>query len=632
MNARAVSFRRAAALALIAIAVFLGCDLASRATLQWDLTHERLFTLSPATRQMLAQLRTPVQVEVYFSASHKSVPIGLKVFAQRVEQLLRQYARYSGGHLAVKVVDPRPGSAAEAEAKRLGLLPQPLGPDAPLYFGIAMFNGGNERVIPLVDYRRERLMEYDLSRLVAAVQVHRLPKLTVLSSLEVCGARGLPPEQRKVEDGTAEWQFVRDLRVSYDVVDVNPANETFPADTDVLLVINPTGFNPRLIYAIDQYVLSGRPAVVLVDPYNYHEVVRDEADGNVVGATYAKSSDLPALFHAWGIRFSSDNVVADFQNPTVVPVQEHQPPIPFPFWISLSRFDDSVPVTAGFDSVLLAHAGFLARSSEAHASFTPLLRTSTQTAVVPSNRVEHMNPYELADTLHPTGESYPLAAAIEGELATGFPNGKPPPDPQRGSTGEVNAWDLGLAASQKPSRVIVIADADFLGNDMAYEAIGRDGRALMSKPRNNNVALLANSLDYLRGRLGLSAISAKGQALRPFTRMHDLRRAADEKFRAEVQTLNQRLTRLSAELRDLNQDAAQGHGTLVDEQALTAIRRAEKEQNALRARRSEIQQRLEQTIVALGHRLTALNLALVPGLVAIAGVLLWVWRTRRRVA
>ena len=169
--------------------------------------------------------------------------------------------------MQVKVLDPVPGSREEEEAQRLGLTSRPLGLDERLFFGLAVFHGGNHRIIPLIDYRRERLMEYDFSRLIYAVQTHRLPKLAIASSLQVFGQRGLPKEQQKVEDGTAEWQFMKELRLAYDPEEVHPTDETLPADADALLVINPTGFDPRLQYAIDQFILSGRPAMILLDPY-----------------------------------------------------------------------------------------------------------------------------------------------------------------------------------------------------------------------------------------------------------------------------------------------------------------------------------------------------------------------------
>src|SRR6185369_16161573 len=192
----------------------------------------------------------------------------------------------------------------------------------------------------------------------------------------------MPKDQQRVEDGTAEWQFIRELRLAYDVREVQPSDETLPADTELLLVINPTGFDPRLLHAIDQFILSGRPAVVLLDPYNYFEVERDETDGPVLGAQYYKSSNLREFLAAWGVRFSANEVIGDLLNPTEVPVQENQPPISLPVWITLTHFDDSLPVTAGFDAVTLAHAGYLAAATNRGITFSPLLQSSPRSAPV----------------------------------------------------------------------------------------------------------------------------------------------------------------------------------------------------------------------------------------------------------
>lgn len=623
-------FKKTVAILLLLLALLLINDLASRVPAQADLTRGDFFTLSESSSQMLSRIEKPVQIELYFSSSRKGLPIGLKVFAQRVEQLLRQYERRAGGQLSFKIIDPVPGSQEEEEARRLGLASQPLGPDERLYFGLAVFHGGNRRTIPLIDYRRERLLEYDISRLIQAVQVHKLPKLSVATSLEVFGKRGMPKNMQKVEDGTAEWQFIKDLRASYEVEEVHPTNETLPGDTDLLLVINPSGFDPRLLHAIDQYVLSGKPAVILLDPFCYAEISRDESDGNVLGETYAKSSDLPGLLPKWGIRFAARDVLGDLAFPTEVPVQENQPPIPFPVWISIPEFDDTQPVTAGFDLVMVAHAGHLALAPGSASSFAPLLRTSRRSAPLPVQTVHNLNPYRVADMIQPTGESYVVAATVEGRFSTGFPEGKPPAPPDAGTTGEVDPWILGLKESRGTSRVIIVADADFLKDEMAYELVSR-GANLLARPRNNNAAFLANCLDNLSGSQGMVPIRAKGQTIRPFTRIHRLKREAEESFRQDVQRINARLSQIEEEIAQLNRQAVQGGQSLVSEKALTAIRRAQKEQNSLRARRTEIQQQLQQRIAALHQRLTVMNLAIIPGLVAIGGILFWMYRTRRRV-
>ncbi|HTQ30977.1 MAG TPA: Gldg family protein [Opitutaceae bacterium] len=629
MNLR---LRKLLTLVLIAISLVLVNDVASRLpALQADLTHERFFTLSAGSAQMLSRLDRPVEVELYFSASRKGLPIGLKIFAQRVEQLLRQYERRSNGRVNVQVVDPVPGSRAEEEAKRLGLASQPLGPDERLYFGLAVFQGGDRRTIPLIDYRRERLLEYDISRLIYSVQEHRLPKLVVVSSLEVFGKRGMPKRLQKVEDGTAEWQFLKDVRDFYNVQEVVPAAATLPSDTDCLLVINPAGFDPRLLYSIDQYILSGKPAVILLDPYCYEEQVRHENDGPVIGAEYFNSSDLPEFLPRWGVGFTPNQVVGDLDYPTSVPLAKDQPPITFPLWLTITGFDDAQPVTAGFDRLLLAYTGAFVPLPGASTTFTPLVRSSPRSGLVDAGLINNSDPRRFGERIHPNGQPLTLAALVEGRFLTAFPNGKPPPPEGQMPTTDPDAWNLGLKSSKATSRVILIGDSDFLDDSLAYEFVGRTGDTLLTKPRNDNVALLLNSLDYLHGSLGQVPIGAKAQAIRPFTRIHRMQLAAEDSFRQQVESINTRLDQLAQQLDDLNEQAAKGGGSLVSETALTAIRRVQREQNSLIAQRTQVDQQLQASIAALNRRLTFLNLAAVPGLVALGGILFWFYRTRRRV-
>ena len=86
----------------------------------------------------------------------------------------------------------------------------------------------------------------------------------------------------------------------------------------------------------------------------------------MIGEQYAKSSDLPEFMAAWGLRFSSHEVVGDLLNPTEVPVQDNQPPASLPVWISLTQFDDAQAATAGFDLVTLADAGYFTLAPGRH--------------------------------------------------------------------------------------------------------------------------------------------------------------------------------------------------------------------------------------------------------------------------
>ena len=99
--------------------------LAARAKQRVDLTAERAYTLSPGTRAILAKLDTPVQIRFYCTRGDNRMPVMLKTYAQRVEDLLGEYRQASKGQIEIQKLDPEPDSDAEDSAKLDGVEGQP---------------------------------------------------------------------------------------------------------------------------------------------------------------------------------------------------------------------------------------------------------------------------------------------------------------------------------------------------------------------------------------------------------------------------------------------------------------------------------------------------------------------------
>src|SRR5258705_981804 len=111
---------------LIALAVlFLGVVMLSNVSLRSmrvDLTQNRLYTLSPGTQQVLADLKEPVNLYFYFSreAAAKQAPL-LMPYATRVREFLEELAARAGGKIHLTVVGPQPFSDDEDRAAAFGL-------------------------------------------------------------------------------------------------------------------------------------------------------------------------------------------------------------------------------------------------------------------------------------------------------------------------------------------------------------------------------------------------------------------------------------------------------------------------------------------------------------------------------
>lgn len=89
-----------------------------------DLTQGRVYTLSDATRRYLGELREPLLIRAYFSASTHPL---LAPLVPRLRDLLAEYAEAGGSKLRVEIVDPRDDPKIEEEAaSRFGIQPVPF--------------------------------------------------------------------------------------------------------------------------------------------------------------------------------------------------------------------------------------------------------------------------------------------------------------------------------------------------------------------------------------------------------------------------------------------------------------------------------------------------------------------------
>ncbi len=115
-----------------------------------DLTEQKLYTISPGTKRILAGLDEPINLYFFYSDSGARELVPLRNYARRVEELLRAYEREANGRIRLQVIDPEPFSENEDKATEFGLQGISLqqGGDN-LYFGLAGSNAlDGVQVIP----------------------------------------------------------------------------------------------------------------------------------------------------------------------------------------------------------------------------------------------------------------------------------------------------------------------------------------------------------------------------------------------------------------------------------------------------------------------------------------------------
>jgi ABC-type uncharacterized transport system involved in gliding motility auxiliary subunit len=469
------SRRRVAAAALVLIAVILlSVNIVAQrfATSRLDLTAGRLYTLSSGTDRTLAKIDEPITLRFYYSTElgDRLPPYG--VYAERVRELLEQYAAAAHGKLRLEIYHPQPFSRVEDQAVAFGLQGVPLNQQGDqVYFGLAGTNSTDDRqVIPFFSPQREPFLEYDLTKLVHNLVFPKKPVVGLITTLPLMGdmmamMRGMPSEPMAVMTQIEQLDEVKPLSVELSQI---------PADIDVLMIVHPQNLPPKTLYAIDQFVLKGGKALVFVDPYSELEAAARNRPGMPGGPT---GSDLEPLFKSWGIRMLPGVVAGDRRDAERVNVPvpgRGEETLDYVAWLGLGadNLNRSDPITADLHHLTLASAGILEKRKGATTTVEPLLMTSPDSMQIPVGKVEGLpDVAALLDDFKPSLHRYMLAARITGIVKTAFPKGPPPEKPAKPA--KPGADQRRRRRRQRPARRPLLGEN---GEFLRAASAGADGR------------------------------------------------------------------------------------------------------------------------------------------------------------
>lgn len=637
---------------LVIVLLFAGLVLvnylASSVPVRLDLTSESIYSLSPGTKSMLGKIEEPVALELYFSKDASGLPIAYKNYATRVQEMLRQYVRASRGRLTLDVINPRPDTPEEERATAAGLTPQVAQTGGEqFFFGLVVVQADQQKTIPAFTPQREQFLEYDLSKLIYSVQQFDKRKLGLLTSLPLQGSS--PQEmqmmammRRQPQPG----QFIADeWRQSFELVTVEPTATELPANLDALAVIHPQNLTPKLQFAIDQFLLGGKPVFLCVDPASQYFKRQSNPQQMMMGGPQPNiSSDLPTLLGGWGLTYDSQQVVGDPVNATQVQTQGGGL-ARYPIWLSLRQenFNAQSMATAQLGSMLFIEAGSIAAKPGAELTFSPLVETSSQAGDLAAMTLQFAQPDDIGRQLTPSGKKT-VAALVTGKFKSAFPNGAPKDDPKPDEKegGAVKADVAGvvdpgqpgstspatpLAESASNSTLLVVTDTDWLFDDYSVRKFNFFGQTA-AEPFNDNLAFGANALDFLAGSQDLVSIRGKGSSLRPFTVVRQMEVEAQKQYQEKLTTLEAQLSSVQTKLSELQSKKTEGNRLVASPDVAKAIEDFQKQSAALRSERRQIRRALREDIDALENGLLVLNLVASPLLVAVFGI--WFYRSRRK--
>ena len=534
--------------------------------------------------------------------------------------LLKEYERAGGGRLVVEEYDPKPDSDAEEWAQRYGVEPQtggnPFGQG--IYFGVVAVCGDREETLGVLSPRTESTLEYDLTRLVTRVAWPERPVVGVMTSLpDVMGGQMNPMMMQMGQRPPQGWAAFSELAKDYDVRTVEPDSDKIDDDIKTLVVVHPKNLSDKALYAIDQFVLRGGKLVACVDPFSIKDMQSSRSQQNPMMGQMGGDgpSTLGKLLDAWGVKFEEGKISCDLEAATKLNngqggVESN------PAFLSLgtANMDKGDLIVADLTNVMFPFAGaFTFEKKDMDISFEPVITTSKDNSCSTDKMAMQ---YGGMKDMVPDGKERILAARLSGTFKTAFPKG---PD---------GTNDVSKALAEGKGNVLLFADSDFLADDFCVRMM-RTPFGSIPQLINENLTLFSNAMEQFAGREELIGVRSRGASDRPFTVVNELEAEATKKWQAREAAFQEELQQTQQRLSALQKEKKGGERFILSKEQQDEIVKLRKSQAETRKQLKNVRKELTADIDSLGLRLKIINIALVPVLVVLFGLLRGYLRRKR---
>jgi ABC-type uncharacterized transport system involved in gliding motility auxiliary subunit len=576
---------------------------------RFDLTENQLFTLSDGTRNVLAGLQEPVTLYFYFSqASSREIP-QLRSYAKRVDELLQEFENQASGKLTVRRIDPAPFSEEEDEAAALGLQAAPVGAAGEtLYMGIAGSNTLDDmQVMPFLQPSKEKFLEYDLAKMISTLGNPERKTLGLISSLPM-----QPGWDPATQSARQAWVVYEQLEQMFDIEQISPQATGLPEGLDVLLLVHPRDLDPQLLYGVEQFVLGGGHLIAWLDPFA--ESDRGDPNDPMARMQAGSSSDLGSLLESWGVAYDPTRALGDLQYGVGSGGTRHIGILSVP----AGGMNEGDIVSADLEVVNFSSTGWFEAVDGATTQIEPLVQSSENAAPLDTSRLRFLSdPNDLLAGFNPSGDRFALAVRVSGPAPASI-------DAPDGFADVHRAESAGEGIN-----VLLFADTDVLTDRMWVQRQPFFGQDIVSAFADNG-SLAVNAVDNMLGNRDLISIRTRANSARPFTRVDELRVAAERAYRATEESLQQELQETERRLSDLQAAKGEGELTIISDEQQEEIQRFMDRRLEIRRELRQVQHDLQRDIDKLGTRLKLINIGFVPVAVLVLALVYAVRRRRRQ--
>ncbi len=457
--------------------------LAGQSLGRFDLTEEKIYTMSDASKDVLSKLEDTAHVKVYITPKAK-MPTGMKDLEQDILDKLEEMRVASGGkveftpvHLeAANVIGAQPDLFSEddeekpedetkaIEERMLDKGVRPFGVQAIVdeqvtqtlvysAIGIA-YKDKKEEILPQVDPGQLQNLEYNLVNTIYKLSRPEKPRVALVAPKE---AVVIPPEMRRIYEQMG--QAIPTTDDPYEYLQLVLENEKYqvdrvdlvqssplPEEYDTLVVVNPRELNARQKWEINRALHGGKSVVLAVQNYEWNYTAERGGSVNltkreqtplindllsnyglgVEGAILMDTNSVPLT-----IQSSGGSLMDMLQGGMTINLPMHM-------LINQTSMSDKSPVTSRLGSIFYLWGSPLTIDESEMAKYGLTAEVMMSTSENAWKAPGAIPPTAATFDVPATGQqAYPIMAKITGQFPDVYkddprPEWPPPPPPQPG--------------------------------------------------------------------------------------------------------------------------------------------------------------------------------------------------------
>ncbi|MBI2416222.1 MAG: GldG family protein [Candidatus Kerfeldbacteria bacterium] len=465
--------------ALVVVAVVVLNLAVSGLTWRWDITKDKLYSLSPASTTIVQQLVDPVTFKLYFS---KDVPQDLLAVRRDVEDVLAEY-RQTGRDITVVMADPKTDLSAQTEVDTYGI------PE--IQYNVV----NNDKFEVSTGYAGLVILYRDQNTVLPALPNVANLEYDITAALQKMSRTDAPTIGWLSDHGTIVGRTVQQyLEQQYTITPVTLA--ALSPDLTNVVIAGPTEeFTEAEQYTLDQFVMRGGNLYMLLDGMTINQQLL-QASPMVTG--------LDDWLTHYGITVNHD-VVADFASNETLTFggQFFSVVRPYPYWpkIVSAGLNPNSPMVAQLTAISLPWTSSLTITPADDRVVTELANTSPQSTS--STAVTSIDPEAIVRSTDSDLQQYLVAALVTGSFTSAYTADTVP-------TGSDASQFIG---STDQANLVIVSNSRFIADDIIGDNV-------------DNALLLANAIDALSQQTSLVDIRSRASLQRPLNNISDQQKTA----------------------------------------------------------------------------------------------------------